>query len=237
MKVIMGITCLLLVVSACKHEKKQESEAVHEPVEIVINEWVSLMDSTKWRGYNMDHLPSNWKIGDGVIECFGKAGDMGGDIITNEQFENFELQLNWKISQGGNSGVFYNVIEDTIYHSPYQTGPEYQLLDDVGFPEPIEDWQKTGADYAMFVANNKKSLKPVGEWNTTKIIVNKGKVEHWLNGEKIVEFDRASEEWKEKRNSGKWIDYPDYGMGNSGHLALQDHGAGVWFKDVKVKRL
>ncbi len=237
MKILMGMACMILMVSACKQKKKQEVQPVQENTEIGTGDWVSLMDSTKWRGYNMDHLPNNWVIADGVIECLGKAGDMGGDIITNEQFENFELQLEWKISKGGNSGVFYNVVEDTIYHSPYQTGPEYQILDDVGFPEPIEDWQKTGADYAMFVANNKKILKPVGEWNATIIKVNNGKVEHWLNGEMIVAFDRASEEWKEKRNSGKWTDYPDYGKSNLGHLALQDHGAGVWFKNVKVKRL
>tara|TARA_R110002051_G_scaffold4731_2_gene26244 strand:+ start:1074 stop:1829 length:756 start_codon:yes stop_codon:yes gene_type:complete len=237
MKIVLGIVGMLLFVTACKQEKKELLNQVQETSKIGENEWISLMDSTKWRGYNMDHLPNNWVVKDSVIECFGKAGDVGGDIITNEQFENFELQLEWKISEGGNSGIFYNVVEDTIYHSPYQTGPEYQILDDVGFPEPIEDWQKTGADYAMFVANDKKSLKPVGEWNSTIIRVNEGKVEHWLNGERIVAFDRASDEWKEKRNSGKWIDFPDYGKSNSGHLALQDHGAGVWFKNIKVKRL
>ncbi len=237
MKVRIGLVCIVLLAWACKQGKKQDTNNTPVTNEVTSNTWVSLMDSTRWRGYNMDHLPNNWVVKNGIIECFGKAGDMGGDIITKEQFENFELQLEWKISEGGNSGIFYNVVEDTIYHSPYQTGPEYQLLDDVGFPDPLEDWQKTGADYAMYVANDQKTLKPVGEWNTTKIIVNNGKVEHWLNGAKIVEFDRFSEDWKEKRNSGKWSEYPDYGKASSGHLALQDHGAGVWFRNVRVKRL
>ena len=147
------------------------------------------------------------------------------------------MKWEWKISKGGNSGVFYHVVEDTLYHSPYQTGPEYQLLDDIGFPDPLEDWQTTGANYAMHVANDKKVLKPVGEWNTSAIIFNKGKAEHWLNGEKIVEFDKNSADWKTHRNSGKWNDYPDYGLTNAGYLALQDHGAGVWFRNVMVKRL
>ncbi len=233
--VVLGLCALLL---SCKQEKKGEtdtglgSEIGKTPVE-----WISLMDTSQWRGYNQNVLPSNWAIKDGIIECYGKAGDVGGDIISTEVYDNFELRWEWKISKGGNSGVFYHVVEDTIYHSPYQTGPEYQLLDDVGFPEPIEDWQKTGANYAMHVANGKKTLKPVGEWNTAAIIFNRGRVEHWLNGEKIVEFDKFSEDWKTRRNSGKWNDYPDYGKTSTGYLALQDHGAGVWFRNVKVRRL
>lgn len=200
-------------------------------------QWVSLMNASDWRGYNQDSLPSNWSIEGDTIECYGKAGDVGGDIISKEQYGNFELSLEWKISKGGNSGIFYHVLEDTIYHSPYETGPEYQLLDDEGFEEPLEEWQKAGANYAMHIPNGKKTLKPVGEWNTSKITVDNGVVTHWLNGEKIIEFDKNSEDWKMKRQSGKWNDYPDYGKSNEGYLALQDHGAGVWFRKVRVKRL
>ncbi|PCJ96954.1 MAG: glycosyl hydrolase [Flavobacteriaceae bacterium] len=238
MRKIIVIFGLGLMVLACKEEKKKDIEVVvTEVVPESFNEWISLMNVKHWRGYNQESLPGNWKIADGVIECFGEAGDVGGDIISMKQYDNFELSLEWKISEGGNSGVFYHVVEDTIYHSPYQTAPEYQILDDVGFPHPLEDWQKTGANYAMHLANDKKVLKPVGEWNTTKIIFDNGKVEHWLNGEKIVAFDKYTDDWKAKRNSGKWNDYPDYGNTNSGYLALQDHGAGVWFRDVKVREL
>ena len=237
MKKYFSIICLTLLFLSCKQDKKAEvisDTVLLEPKE---NSWVSLMDVSHWRGYNQTSLPDNWVIKDGIIECFGKAGDVGGDIISTEQYDNFELKWEWKISPGGNSGVFYHVVEDAKYHSPYQTGPEYQLLDDEGFPEPIEDWQTAGANYAMHVANNKKALKPVGEWNSSVIIFNKGKTEHWLNGEKIVEFDKNSDDWKTRRNSGKWNDFPDYGLTNTGYLALQDHGAGVWFKNVMVKRL
>lgn len=238
MKKVVEIICLGILVMSCKEEKK--TEAIIDIVSEVVKEtgdWVSLMDTSHWRGYNQTSLPDNWVIKDGLIECFGKAGDVGGDIISTEQYDNFELKWEWKISAGGNSGVFYHVVEDTKYHSPYQTGPEYQLLDDAGFPEPIEDWQTTGANYAMHVANDKKTLKPVGEWNSSVIIFNKGKTEHWLNGEKIVEFDKNSDDWKTRRNGGKWDDFPDYGLTNTGYLALQDHGAGVWFRNVMVKRL
>lgn len=238
MKKVVGILCLSIMILACKEEKKKEVETiVSEELTEESNEWVSLMDVSHWRGYNQESLPGNWKISDGIIECFGAAGDMGGDIISMKQYDNFELSLEWKISEGGNSGVFYHVVEDTIYHSPYQTGPEYQIIDDIGFSDPLEDWQTTGVNYAMHLANDKKTLKPVGEWNTTKIIFDNGKVQHWLNGEKIVEFDKYTDDWKTKRNSGKWNDYPDYGKVNSGYLALQDHGAGVWFRKVKVREL
>ncbi len=238
MKNLIAVVCLCIAFMACKDDKKSQPEPeVAATTDTTETEWVSLMNESDWRGYNMDSLPDNWSIKDGVIECYGKAGDVGGDIISKEQYDNFELRLDWKISEGGNSGVFYHVVEDTIYHSPYQTGPEYQLLDDKGFKEPLEDWQMAGANYAMYVANDKKVLKPVGEWNSTRILFDNGKVEHWLNGEKIVEFDKNSEDWKEKRNSGKWNDYPDYGKTNSGYLALQDHGAGVWFRNVAVRRL
>ncbi|MBT8322061.1 MAG: DUF1080 domain-containing protein [Eudoraea sp.] len=224
---------ILILFTACKEKKQPPAEAEVADT----SSWISLMDTEVWRGYNQEQLPDNWAIKEGVIECFGKAGDMGGDIITREQFDNFELQLEWKISEAGNSGIFYHVVESPVYHSPYQTGPEYQILDDVGFPDPLEDWQKTGANYAMHNARADKKLNPVGEWNSSSIIFKEGKVEHWLNGDKILEFDKFSEDWQTRRDSGKWEEYPDYGKANYGYIGLQDHGAGVWFRNIRVRRL
>ncbi len=237
MRRILVLVCMLSMVVACKQNKKESQVVEKSTPETIENEWISLMGADQWRGYNQDSLPGNWVIKDDIIECFGTAGDVGGDIISTEQYDNFEFSLEWKISKGGNSGIFYHVVEDTIYHSPYQTGPEYQILDDEGFPDPLEDWQTAGSNYAMHPTNSNKVLKPVGEWNSTRVIFNKGKVEHWLNGEKVVEFDKFSDDWKAKRNSGKWNDYPDYGNVENGYLGLQDHGAGVWFRNVKVRRL
>lgn len=235
------LTCLLVVLlglMACKQEKKATPEPLQDSAQKEnTSEWISLNEASDWRGYNMDTLPGNWSIEDGIITCYGEAGDVGGDIMSTEQFNNFEFSFEWKITEGGNSGVFYHVVEDTIYHSPYQTGPEYQVLDDAGVKEPLENWHMAGADYAMHGAKDSKKLKPAGEWNSGRIVFNQGQVEHWLNGEKIVEFDKNSEDWIAKRNSGKWKDFPGYGKTNDGYLALQDHGAGVWYRNLKIRRL
>ncbi len=240
MKYLSCITsCLFafMLLMSCKEVKKTQSDQSNILLKAAEPEWESLMDASKWRAYNQNILPTNWSITDSLISCFGKAGDMGGDIISTQKYANFEFSWEWKISSEGNSGVFYHVIEDTIYHSPYQTAPEYQLLDDVDFPSPIEDWQKTGANYAMHPANDQKVLKAVGEWNSSRIIFDHGKVSHYLNGALIVSFDKFTPEWQALRGSGKWVDYPDYGKANTGFLGLQDHGSGVWFKEVKIKDL
>jgi len=192
-----------------------------------------------WHGYNKGNAPiTNWTIIDGALVCLGAAKhDTGGDIVTDKRYENFELEWEWKIDKGSNSGVMYHVIEDKKYKGPYETGPEYQIIDDVNYPGKLEEWQQTGADYAMHVAGPNKKLKPVGEWNHSKIIFNKGKVEHWLNGEKIVAFEAWTEEWYHKKNTGKWKDYPDYGIAKKGHIALQDHGNKAYFKNIKIRQL
>jgi hypothetical protein len=128
------------------------------------------------------------------------------------------------------------VVEDTAYKTPYETGPEYQIIDDLGWPEPLQEWQKSGANYAMHVAMNKE-LKPVGEWNTAAIIVNNRHVEHWLNGLKVVEYELWTDEWKQLVANGKWKDYPAYGLAKKGHLVLQDHGSNVWYKNIKIREL
>ena len=202
---------------------------------------VSLFDGKSfsgWHGFNKSGEIKNWAIEDGAMVCLGAAKDAeGGDIVSDKQYENFELSWDWKISKGGNSGVMYHVVENPKYKAPYETGPEYQMVDDIGFPEKLEDWQKTGADYAMYAANEKKKVKPVGEWNSSKIIYNNGHVEHWLNGEKVVEFDISGDDWKKKRAEGKWKDFPDYGAAKKGAIAFQDHGNKAWFKNITIKEL
>jgi len=209
--------------------------------------WKLLFDGETligWHSYLEDTL-TGWTVEDGSLKALGMGGDIGGDIVSDNQFENFELSLEWKIGPEGNSGILYLVVEDTTYKAVYETGPEYQLLDDEGFPvpvndegvpEPLSDMQLSGANYAMHVAQDKE-LKPVGEWNTARIIVNKGHVEHWLNGKKVVEYEMWSDEWKELVKAGKWAEYPGYGSAKKGHLALQDHGSFVWFRNIKIKEL
>jgi hypothetical protein len=203
--------------------------------------WISLFDGKTlngWHGYNKTGAITNWAIEDGAMVCLGAAPDAhGGDIVTNEAYENFELRWEWKMTKEGNSGVMYHVLEAAKYHAPYETGPEYQMIDDNNWPEKLEEWQKTGADYAMNLANDKKKLKAIGEWNTSKIIFNKGHVEHWLNGNKIVKFQAWDAKWLKEKQEGKWKDYADYGLAKKGLIALQDHGHKVYFKNIKIRVL
>ena len=169
--------------------------------------------------------------------CLAGRSDQRADLSTDQQFTNFELSIDWKASKGGNSGVMYGVVEDPKYKTAWMTRPEYQFIDDVGFPQKLEEWQKAGANYAMHVASADKPLKPVGEWNTTKIVVYGKHVEHWLNGKKVVEFERWNDEWQKLRDSGKWKEAPDYGTAKTGRIALQDHGSIFWFRNVKIRPL
>ncbi|MCL2074466.1 MAG: DUF1080 domain-containing protein [Marinilabiliaceae bacterium] len=203
--------------------------------------WELLFDGETlagWRDYNGTELNGPWIVENGTLSALGKGADEYGYLVTDKQYENFELLFDWKISTGGNSGVLYHVVEHPHFLMPYVTGPEYQLIDNEGFPFPLEDWQLAGADYAMYVADvYKTKLKPAGKWNNSKILFDNGHVEHWLNGEKIVEFDAWNEDWFQRKNSGKWDDYPEYGLASKGVIALQDHGDRVWFRNLKVREL
>ena len=213
------------------------------------SEWIDLFDGKStdgWRAYNGKEIPQKWAAVDGELtfdtdlkleeEWIG-----GGDIIYyKEEFDYFELYLEWKLPKGGNSGVFYNVQEG--FQAPYAISPEYQLIDDLGWEEinnaKLEEWQKAGANYAMHEADlSKKQLNPAGEWNSSKILYTEKKVQHWLNGELLLEFEPFSEDWYLKRNSGKWDDFPEYGKFKKGYIALQDHDSPIWFRSIKIRKL
>lgn len=201
--------------------------------------WKLLFDGNTlngWRAFKNKETNA-WSVNNGTFYCKGNStdkSDLRADMITTQQYENFELSIDWKISPQGNSGVMYLVSEDQ--NAAYKTGPEYQMIDDIGFPGKLEDWQKTGANYAM---NNAPEAvtKPVGQWNNTKIVVNRGHVEHWLNGKKIVDYQMWTDEWKKHKAEGKWKDTPSYGKNQKGHIAIQDHGSEAWFKNIKIREI
>ncbi len=197
--------------------------------------WVSLFDGKTlngWHEYNKKGAVTDWAVQNGAL--VSQAHEY---IITDKKYANFDLKWQWKVDKASNSGVIYHVQEDAKHHAPYETGPEYQIIDDEGFPEHIEDWQKTGADYAMHVPNNQKKLMPVGQWNTSELIFKNGHVEHWLNGKKIVEFTAWGDDWNKKRMAGKWKDYPDYGQAKTGVIALQCEAGRVYYKNMMIKEL
>ena len=192
--------------------------------------------TTGWRTYKNKPADS-WSVVDGILYCKGDTtnkSDMRADMMTTDMYENFDFSVDWKISPKGNSGIIYLASEE--FDAAYLSGPEYQIIDDKNFPEKLEDWQMTGADYAMYPAPA-AAPNAVGEWNTSRIVKNKSHVEHWLNGKKIVEYEMGSADWKKKKAEGKWKDAAGYGMTTKGHIALQDHGSEAWFKNVKIKEL
>jgi len=194
-----------------------------------------------WHNWNEDEI-SGWLVEDGCLLGQGLGGDIGGDIISEKEYDNFHLKWEWKLGEHGNSGVMYHVVEDAKYLAAYATGPEYQMIEDDDFrdeegnPYPLEEWQKTGADYAMYVANDQKQVN-LRDWNSSEIVFTPEKAEYWLNGKKVLEFVPWSEDWTERRNSGKWEEYPDYGFAKTGKLCLQDHGSKIWFRNIKIKEL
>lgn len=204
--------------------------------------WSLLFDGktlSGWRDFKGDSVSiAPWKAEKGTLTSLGLGSDSTGYIVTTKEYENFIVSFDWKISEGGNSGFLYHVVERPELKVPYVTGPEYQLIDDAGFPEKIEEWQKAGTDYAMYTCDTtKKVLKKAGEWNNSKIVFDNGHVEHWLNGQKVLEFEAWTPDWFCRKNSGKWDNAPEYGLARSGVIALQDHGSRIWFRNMKIKEL
>lgn len=203
--------------------------------------WELLFDGKTmdgWRDYNGTSLTQPWHVVDGCIQAKGDGSDASGYIVTDKQYENFELSWDWKLSKGGNSGMIYHVVERPEFNVPYVTGPEYQLIDEPNFPEPLEDWQKLGVDYAMYLPDTAlMKVNPYGEWNNSKIVFDNGHVEHWLNGVKILEFEAWTDDWFDRKNSGKWAHAPEYGLSKKGVICLQDHGSPASFRNIKIKEL
>jgi type 1 glutamine amidotransferase len=183
-------------------------------------------DLTGWRGYKKKDASKGWVVEDGAIHRTGG----GGDLITSEQFGDFDLRFDWKVGRGSNSGVIYHVRE--TQNATYRTGPEYQVLDDAN--------HRAGSKHAAaslydMVAPKGNKPKPTGVYNTGRIVIRKGRLEHWLNGVKVVDSPIAGEEWKAMIRASKFRKMPEFGTYASGHIALQDHGNAVWYRSIRIK--
>jgi hypothetical protein len=196
--------------------------------------WRLLFDgaTTKgWRGYKSQALPNGWRVENGTLTKDGSVGD----ILTADQFGNFELTLDWKIATGGNAGIFYRGTEE--YDHIYWSAPEYQLLDDANAPDGKNRLTSAGAAYALYPPPA-GIVKPANEWNSTRIIVNGAHVEHWLNGQKVVQYELWSPDWEAKVKASKFNDWPNYGRAKSGYIAIQgDHNGVLALRNIKIRTL
>lgn len=195
--------------------------------------WRLLFDGSStagWRAYDQPAMTEGWQVVDGALTRTGR----GGDIITTESFRNFDLMVDWKIRPGGNSGLFYRAAlgSGAIYFS----APEMQILDDSVHVDGKSDLTSSGAVYGLYPAR-RGVVRPVGEWNTARVLVNGDHVEHWLNGQKIAEYELGSEDWRRRVNSSKFKQWPEYGKAAEGHIGLQDHGDWVAFRNIKIRVL
>jgi hypothetical protein len=195
--------------------------------------WRLLFDGTTvggWRGFKAEAPPAGWTAVDGVLTRDGK----GGDLLTVEEFDDFELRLEWKVTKGGNSGIFYRGIEDS--DAIYWSAPEMQVLDNAGHRDGKTPATSAGSNYALH-APVRDVTKPLGEWNEVRIIAKGAHVEHWMNGVKLLEYELWSPDWEARVNASKFKDYPGYGRANKGHIGLQDHGDPVWYRNIKIRPL
>ena len=195
--------------------------------------WQLLFDGQTtqgWRGFRRPDMSAGWRAVEGELQRVGG----GGDIITVEQFADFELKLEWKVEQGGNSGVMFRVSEE--WDRSWKTGPEMQVLDDERHSDGRLRETSAGANYALH-ASPPGVVRPAETWNTVRIIVQGSHVEHWLNGVKVVEYELWSPEWEELVAASKWDTLPGYGRQRRGHIALQDHGDWVAYRNIKIRPL
>ena len=198
--------------------------------------WRSLLEGSSlagWRAYKGTGMHPQWRAADGVLTVAGKGGD-AGDIITVDQFGDFELELEWKVQRGGNSGIFYRAAESA--ERVYETAPEYQVLDDARHPNGKVALTRAGAAYGLY-APTTSAVKPAGEWNAARIVARGSRVEHWLNGQKVVDYELGSADWSAKVQASKFKDWPGYGKSARGHIGLQDHGDTASFRNIRIREL
>ena len=195
--------------------------------------WRLLFDGTStagWRGFRMTTMPTGWQARDGALTRVSDAAD----IVTTDQYANFELALEWQISPKGNSGIMYRVTEADS--SSYETGPEMQVLDDEGHRDGLSRLTAAGSVYGLYPAPE-GLVRPAGQWNQVRIVVNGNDVEHWLNGTQVAHYVLGSPEWAALVAKSKFSQWPGYGKARIGYIALQDHGDWVAYRSIKIRVL
>lgn len=207
---------------------------VHEGIAGAGSTWRQLLpgeDLSAWRGWKSDGIPRGWHLKDGMLTKEGEVDD----LVTRDELGNFELELEWKLGAGGNSGIFYRGTRE--YHHIYWSAPEYQLLDDAQAPDGKNPLTSAASAYALY-GPPRGIVKPAGEWNKTRIVVAGSHVEHWLNGQKVVEYELGSDEWKARVAASKFRKYPHYGLAQKGYIGIQgDHGGSLAIRHMRIREL
>lgn len=229
----MKTTILIIAIALFSFSlHSQEKDNTLTPEEFTAG-WELLFDGETlkgWKAYNGDE-PKTWKVEDNSIACDGSQG--GDDIMTIETFGDFDLKFEWKIQENGNSGVIYRVREGKQWSRPYLTGPEYQVYDDNG----KYGKNSTGSFYDVYETSEDKKVNPAMEWNSGRIRVSNGLVTHWVNGVIVMQCQIGSDDYNKRVSESKWKDDPYFGKSSFGHIDFQNHGAKVWYKNVKILKL
>jgi 3-keto-disaccharide hydrolase len=228
--VLVGIACAALAAVP----QRQSAQKAGAAAPATGGTWKSLFDGKSlaaWRTYRSDAAPEKWELADGIMSKDGNASD----LVSKEEFGDFELELEWRIGKAGNSGIFYRGTEE--YEHIYWSAPEYQLLDDDKASDNKTRLTCAGAAYALY-PSPAGHLKPVGDWNTARIVARGAHVEHWLNGVKLVEYELQSPDWEAKVKASKFGAWPNYGRAKRGHIALQgDHEGSLAFRNIRIREL
>lgn len=204
--------------------------------------WINLFDgktTTGWHTYGKDAVLPAWKVQDSALylDAAHQNDSTAGDIVSNDEFENFDLKLQWKISPKGNSGIMVYVQDDPQkYKYTFWTGPEMQVLDNDGHEDGKIPKHRAGNLYDL-IAGTEGAVKPVGEWNQVEIIADHGKLNFFLNNVNVVSTTMWDDNWKKMVAGSKFKEWPDFGTFTKGHIALQDHGNDVWYKNIMIKKL
>jgi hypothetical protein len=231
---MLAATCI-----GCGSAKKNADD----PTKQKTGEWIDMLAvAENWHVYNKPGIIGKaWSLNNGVLHLDGSNrlnGRIvdGGNLVYNQDFENFHLKLEWKISPGGNSGIMFFVKEDPALNEPYQTGPEMQVLDNNAHPDAKIIKHRAGDLYDL-ISCSKEVVKPVGEWNLAEIVVNNAKLEFFLNGEMVVSTTLWDDNWNKMIEGSKFKGWPQFAKFKSGKIVLQDHNDEVWFRNMMVKKL
>lgn len=254
LKLSLTFVFAVTLFTACTSDEETEVVEVEDVIEEaapntltaqeIEDGWVLLFDGETtdgWRGYNRDAFPiGGWVIEDGALRVvgtgMGEAGGEGGDIIFDEMFHNFHLKLEWMVSEGGNSGIFYlaQEMEDTPI---WQSAPEMQILDNDLHPDALlgEDGNRMAGSLYDLIPAVPQNFRGAGEWNQAEVLVYRGTVIHFQNGEPVVEYHLGTQAWEEMVANSKFQPYEFFGKNQPGYIGLQDHGDDVWFRNIKIQ--